>query len=170
MISKTLEVNILNAIAQCFKGGSSVTTTVNFPTDGYLALFTVAPGRNASTGELTGHTEVSGGGYARVNLKGTPLSGGHYFNTTAGWSTDNQHMVITNSVAIQFPMATASWGNVVAFGIYDDDTGGNLTMAGYLIDSNGKKATVPVAADNAVAFAAGQLQISLTDTIPADPA
>lgn len=168
MISKTYEVSILNAIAQCFNGGSSVTTTVNFPTKGYLALFTVAPGRNASTGELTTGTEVSGGGYARVNLKGDPLSGGHYFNTTAGWSTD--HMVIANSVAIQFPMATADWGNVVAFGIYDDATSGNLTMAGYLVDSNGKKATVLVEASNAVAFAPGQLQISLTDTIPADPA
>lgn len=168
MISKAFEVSILNAIAQCFNGGSSVVTTVTFPTNGYLALFTVAPGRNASTGELTTGTEVSGGGYARVNLKGTPLSGGHYFDTTAGWSTD--HMVIANSVAIQFPMATASWGNVVAFGIYDAATSGNLTMAGYLVDSNGKKATVPVAADNAVAFAAGQLQISLTDTIPADQA
>lgn len=168
MISKTFEVSILNAIAQCFNGGSSVVTTVNFPNNGYLALFTVAPGRNPSSGELTTGTEVSGGGYARVNLKGTPLSGGHYFNTIAGWSTD--HMVIANSVAIQFPMATASWGNVVAFGIYDAATSGNLTMAGYLVDSNGKKATVPVAADNAVAFAVGQLQISLTDTIPADPA
>lgn len=169
MISKTYEVSILNAIAQRFNN-DTVTTAVNFPANGHLALFTGTPVRNASTGELeiTNGTEVSGGGYARVNLKGTPLSGGHYFSNTADWSTN--HMAIANSVAIQFPMATANWGDVVAFGIYDAATSGNLTMAGYLVDSNGKKATVTVNKDNAVAFAAGQLQISLTDTIPADPA
>ena len=179
MISKTLETSILNAIAQAYNGagGSASSYTVTFPSAGYLALFTTMPTRSTTQGqegELTGAVEVSGGGYARVDLDGTPLGGGHYFASAPTWDNANKCFVIKNSTAIQFPMATAAWTgdntHIVGFGIYDAATSGNLTMAGYLVDADGYKDSVDVPANNAVAFAAGQLQISLTDTIPADPA
>lgn len=182
MISKTLEINILNAIAQAYNGsgGSAISNVVTFPSDGYLALFTTMPTRNTAQGqegELTGGQEVASQtgtnptvdtGYARVNLDGTPLGGGHYFASAPTWDNTNKCFVIKNSTAIQFPMATASWGEVVGFGIYTASTGGTLTMAGYLVDGDGYKDSVPVPANNAVAFAAGQLQINLSDSIPAD--
>lgn len=162
MISSTLEISILNAIAQAYNGagGSASSNVVTFPNAGYLALFTVMPSRNADTGVLGGGTEVSGGGYQRVDLDGNPF-GSHYFTSAPSWDNTNKCFVIQNSSAIQFPMATASWSTVVGFGIYDAATNGNLTMAGTL------DASQAVAQDNAVAFAAGALKISLADVQPA---
>jgi len=76
------------------------------PTAWYVALYTVAPG------EAGGGTEVSGGSYARTAVTFT-VSG--TAPTTA-----------SNSAAVEFPTATGSWGTIVAAGIYDADTSGNL--------------------------------------------
>jgi hypothetical protein len=76
------------------------------PTSWYVALYTVAPG------EAGGGTEVSGGSYARVSATFT-VSG--TAPTTA-----------SNSAAVEFPEASASWGTVVAAGIFDASTSGNL--------------------------------------------
>lgn len=182
MISKALEIDILNAIAQAYNGngGSAISNVVTFPSTGHLALFTTMPARSntqGQEGELTGGQEVASEtdanppvatGYARVNLDGTPLSGGHYFASAPTWDNTNKCFVIKNSTAIQFPMSTVSWGEVVGFGIYTASTGGTLTMAGYLVDGDGYKSSVTVDANNAVAFAADQLQIDLSDSIPAD--
>lgn len=71
----------------------------------YLALFTTAPS------ETGGGTEVSGGAYARQAVTfGTPANGS-----------------MTNSAAIEFPTATASWGTAKAWGLFDAATSGNLT-------------------------------------------
>jgi hypothetical protein len=83
----------------------------------YGALFTVA-----GTDSGTGFTEVSAGAYARVALA-TP------FGTAASGVAPS---TISNSAAINFPAATASWGNIIAFGIYDAATGGNLLAWDYL--------------------------------------
>lgn len=72
----------------------------------YLALFTVAP---SDTG---GGTEVTGGSYARVAITsnmGTAASG-----------------AITNTSQVSFATASASWGTVVAFGVMDASTAGNM--------------------------------------------
>ena len=76
------------------------------PTAWYVALYTVAPG------EAGGGTEVSGGSYARVSATFT-VSG--TAPTTA-----------SNSVAVEFPEATGNWGTIVAAGIFDASTSGNL--------------------------------------------
>ena len=74
----------------------------------YLALFTAAPG------ETGGGTEVTGGGYARRQVTfGTPSSGR-----------------MSNSAAIEFPTASASWGTAVAWGLFDASSGGNLVWYG----------------------------------------
>ena len=79
------------------------------PTTVYVALYTVAP---ADSG---GGTEVSGGGYARVAVA----------NNSTNWPAASGGSK-SNGVDITFPTATADWGTVVAFGIFDASTGGNL--------------------------------------------
>ena len=83
-------------------GGTAYTA----PTTLYVALYTVAP---TDTG---GGTEVSGGAYARQTAAFT-VSGTN--PTTA-----------SNSAAIEYPTATANYGTVVAVGIFDASSGGNL--------------------------------------------
>ena len=83
-------------------GGNAYTA----PTTLYVALYTVAP---TDTG---GGTEVSGGAYARQTAAFT-VSGTN--PTTA-----------SNSAAVEYPTATANYGTVVAVGVFDASSGGNL--------------------------------------------
>lgn len=82
------------------------TASATRPTSWYVGLFTVAPGEGG------GGTEVSGNAYARQSATFT-VSG--TAPTTAA-----------NSVAIEFPTATGNWGTIVAAGIFDASTSGNL--------------------------------------------
>lgn len=77
----------------------------------YVALFTVAPTADAGTGG----TEVTGGAYARVGVTNNTTN----FPAATGG-------VKSNGAVITFPTATAPWGTIVAFGIYDALTAGNL--------------------------------------------
>lgn len=79
------------------------TSSATRPTSWYLALYTSAPG------EAGGGTEVSGGGYARQSVTFT-ISGNE----------------ATNSGAIEYPTATASYGTVTHVGVFDAASGGNL--------------------------------------------
>ena len=81
----------------------------------YLGLYTAAPT------DAGGGTEVSGGSYARVAISAK-------FGAASGGSS-------ANTASIDFPTATASWGTVVAFGIFDASTAGNLLYWGAL-DTN----------------------------------
>lgn len=83
------------------------------PATVYAALFTVVPTPSTSG------TEVTGGSYARVATTfGAPALG-----------------VSTNSAPVAFPTATANWGTVVAVGIFDAVSGGNLLYFGLLTTS-----------------------------------
>lgn len=73
------------------------------PTTLYLGLYTAAP---SDTG---GGTEVTGGSYARQSVA---------FTVTGNTAS--------NTSAIEFPTATASWGTVVYVGVFDSLSGGNL--------------------------------------------
>lgn len=75
------------------------------PTAWYLALFTSNPDEDASG------TEVSTSGTAYVRQSATFTVSG---NTAS------------NSAAIEFPTATASYGTVSHVGVFDAETGGNL--------------------------------------------
>ena len=72
------------------------------PTAWYIALFTTDPG------EASGGTEVSGGGYVRQSAA---------FTVTGDTAT--------NSAAIEFPEATASYGTVTHIAVMDASTAGN---------------------------------------------
>ena len=71
----------------------------------YVGLYTAAPT------DAGGGTQVSGGSYARTSVT----------FTVSGTST-----LCTNSAAVEFTAATASWGTVVAVGVFDASTAGNL--------------------------------------------
>ena len=76
------------------------------PTTVYVGLFTAAPT------DTTSGTEVSGGSYARQVLSVSTASSG----------------VVTSDADITFPQATGSWGTIVALGIHDALSSGNLLM------------------------------------------
>jgi len=80
-------------------GGAAYTA----PSTHYLALYTATPG------ETGGGTELSGNAYARQTIAFTTTG-----NTTS------------NSSAIEFPTATASWGSITHVGVFDALTSGNL--------------------------------------------
>ena len=81
------------------------TTSVTRPTAWYIALFTSNPAEDASGTEVS----TSGTAYARQSATFT-VSGNE----------------ATNSAAIEFPTATASYGTVSHIGVFDASTGGNL--------------------------------------------
>ena len=95
--SNTFETHVLNYVF--------TTTSVTRPTAWYLALFTSNPAEDASGTEVS----TSGTAYARQSATFT-VSGNE----------------ATNSAAIEFPTATASYGTVTHIGVYDASTGGNL--------------------------------------------
>tara|TARA_R100000655_G_scaffold74485_1_gene113013 strand:+ start:6790 stop:7182 length:393 start_codon:yes stop_codon:yes gene_type:complete len=105
------------------------------PSTLYTALYSVAP---SDTG---GGTEISGGAYARQTAAFT-VSGTN--PTTA-----------TNSAAIEYPTATADYGTVVAVGIFDALSGGNL-LAYSTLDSS-----KVVSSGDVFRFNAGDLDITL---------
>lgn len=82
----------------------------------FVALFSAA---GADDG--TGFTELSGGGYARVQTAGTD------------WATPTPAApsVITNVNAIVFPNSSAIWNPINAFGIFDAAAAGNLIAWDY---------------------------------------
>jgi hypothetical protein len=105
------------------------------PTAWYVALYTVAPG------EAGGGTEVSGGSYARTAVTFT-VSG--TAPTTA-----------SNSGAVEFPTATGSWGTIVAAGIFDTSTSGNLLAYADLTTSK------TVDSGDVLRFNTGEIDITL---------
>lgn len=81
-------------------------TAFTSPTAVYLGLFTSAP---TDTG---GGTELSGNAYARQAVT-FAVSG-------------TSPTLATNSSAIEYPTATASWGTLVAVAVFDASTSGNM--------------------------------------------
>ena len=112
-------------------GGTAYTA----PTTLYVALYTVAP---TDTG---GGTEVSGGGYVRQSSAFT-VSGTN--PTTA-----------SNSAAVEYPTATADYGTVVAVGIFDASSSGNLLAYANLTTSK------VVSTGDVFRFNTGDLDVTL---------
>lgn len=75
----------------------------------YVAAYTAAPT------DAGGGTEVSGGSYARVSVTNNATN----FPAASGGAK-------ANGTAITFPTASGSWGTVVAIGLLDASSGGNL--------------------------------------------
>lgn len=117
-----------NKIAGHVFGGTAYTA----PSTIYVSLFTSAP-NDAGAG-----TEVSGGSYARQSMAFTVT------NDTA-----------SNTSNVEFPKATASWGTVSHFAVYDASTGGNMLCYGTL------SASKTVASGDTLRFNAGELDITV---------
>ena len=96
-LSNTFETNVLTWMFTA--------SAVTRPTSWYLALFTSNPDEDGSGTEVSG----TGTAYARQSVSFT-VSG----NTAS------------NSAAVEFPTATASYGTVTHVGVYDASTAGNL--------------------------------------------
>jgi len=105
------------------------------PSTLYVALYTVAP---TDTG---GGTEVSGGGYAR--------------QTGAFTVSGTNPTTASNTAAIEYPTATADYGTVVAVGILDASSSGNLLAYANLTTSK------VVSSGDVFRFNTGDLDITL---------
>ncbi len=103
----------------------------------YVGLSAADPGDDGS-----GLSEPSGGAYARVATAGTD------WNAAGGGALDN-----TN--AIEFPEATASWGTITHFALFDAASGGHLLAHGSLTISK------TVSVGDTASFAAGALDVTL---------
>jgi hypothetical protein len=133
-MSDYLEVALRNHIFR--------TTAFTKPTGLWVALFTVAPSDAAASG-----TEVTGGNYARYSA-GAPLDA----TWTAASATDG---ITTNAATFTFNVPSANWGTIVAFGIFDASTAGNMLVHGLITPNK----TVNNG-DPAPQFLAGALQIT----------
>jgi hypothetical protein len=105
------------------------------PTSWFIALYTVAPGAGG------GGTEVSGGSYARQAVT---------FTVSGTAPTE-----ASNSVAVEFPTATANWGTVVAAAIFDASTSGNMLAYANLTTSK------TIDSGDVLRFNAGSLDVTL---------
>lgn len=112
-------------------------TAFTSPTTIYLALYTVAPD------DAGGGTEVSttSTGYAR--------------QTCAFTVSGSSPTLATNTASVEWPVATASWGTVVAVGCVDASTAGNLLA---WADLTASKA---IATGDVLRIPAGDLDITL---------
>lgn len=101
------------------------------PATVYVALFTVAPT------DAGGGTEVTGGSYARVTVT----------NNATNWPAAAAGAK-SNGAIFTFATATANWGTVLAFGIFDALAAGNLLIWGDLTTpkaiNSGDTASFPI--------------------------
>lgn len=103
----------------------------------YISLFTVTPT------DAGGGTEVTGGSYARVTVT----------NNLTNWPAASGGAK-ANGTAISFPQCTVNWGTVVAFGIHDAATVGNLLYWGAI------SPTKAINVGDTASFAVGDLDIT----------
>lgn len=114
----------------------------------HFALFTATPNGAG------GGTEVSGGSYSRIAVTATTAA--NNFNVIGGGSSPaapGEHLY--NANAITWARPTSSWGTVVAYGIYDASSGGNLLMYETL------PAPITIDAFNRPFFAARALEFAI---------
>ena len=111
-------------------------TTPALPSGFYLGLSTTQPVIGG-----TGYTEpATASGYARVRISSlsTPSAG-----------------AVNNTASISFNAASASWGTIPYYCIFDAETGGHLLMWGTLATPK------TVSAGDVLLFANGDLVITL---------
>jgi len=104
------------------------------PATVYVGLYTAAPSDSG------GGTEVSGGAYARQAIT---------FSAAAAGTTNN-------SAVVTFPTATANWGTITHFALFDASTAGNMLMWSALTTSR------VVNTNDIVKFSAGSLTVTQT--------
>lgn len=109
------------------------TDSVTRPTAWYLGLFTANPDEDGS-----GATEISGNGYARKSVS---------FSVSGN--------LATNSAAVEFDVATGSWGTISHVAVFDAASGGNQIAYAALTTSKA------IDTDDVLRFPAGDVDITL---------
>lgn len=109
------------------------TDSVTRPTAWYLGLFTANPNEDGS-----GATEISGNGYARKSVS---------FSVSGN--------LATNSAAVEFDVATGSWGTISHVAVFDASSGGNQIAYAALTTSKA------IDTDDVLRFPAGDVDITL---------
>lgn len=104
-------------------------------TSAFVSLHTADP-------VLTGANELSGNGYARQSV--------------AFSNAGSEPTVASNSAIVTFPAATAAWGTITHFGIWDAVTAGNYRGSGALTTSKA------INSGDTARFAANALTITAT--------
>ena len=128
----------------------------------YLAL-----GTSAFTDDIYGSSiepSTSGTGYARVKILDANDSSVDYFSAAA---TSSGTTTLTNSVAIVFPEASASWGTVSHFAIfrgatsgsYDASTLNTSNQARYPLFRGALSSSVSISSGDRLRFGVGGLTI-----------
>lgn len=111
-------------------------TAWSAPATLYFALFTANPSDSG------GGTEVSGGSYARASVTNNTTN----FPNATGTSPTSK----TTGADITFATATADWGTITAYGIFDASSSGNLiwwtTLTANKTVSNGDTAKIATGA------------------------
>ena len=108
-------------------------TSYTSPSTVYASLYSVIPT------ETSGGTEISGSGYSRQTVTfAAPALG-----------------IAASNVSVTFSCSGSAWPTVVAFGITDDSTGGNLLYYKGI-------ASRTVNSGDSVVFASGDITITLT--------
>jgi len=131
---------IIRATRQAVLDHLLKTSTWTAPTNVYVALFTVAPT------EVGGGTECTGSAYARVK----------HNNWVA--ATAASPSVAVNDGDITFPEAGGSWGAIVAFGLFNQDSpGGTLLAVG--------KCSKTISSGDTAIFLDGTLEVTLDGTV-----
>lgn len=122
------------------------------PSIWYVGLAT-----NATTPDGTGANGDTG--WTEVSTSGTAYARKAVNNNTTEWpaASGSNNASKSNSNAITYNQATAAWGNLAWWGLWDASTAGGLCIFGAL---NG--APRAVNANDTPSFAAGALTISLT--------
>ena len=108
-------------------------TALTSPSAVYMALYTVTPS------DAGGGTEVSGAGYSRQAITFGAASGG----------------AMSNTAAVSFTASGGSFGTVVAVGIFDASSAGNL-LAWDGISS------ATVGDGDTIEFAIGDIDLTIT--------
>ena len=114
-------------------GEAAVLTPIT--TTAYVSLHTADPGN-------TGANEISGSGYARIG----PVTFGN---------TGNNPTQASNSAILTYPAATAPWGTIGFFGVWDAAAAGNFRGSGALTVPK------PVNGGDTARFAANSLTITV---------
>ncbi|MDD5272208.1 MAG: hypothetical protein PHU14_05765 [Methylovulum sp.] len=111
------------------------------PTSLYVGLFSAV-----ADGEAGSVTELSGNGYARASCA---PGDGNWNAPVSGNGT------VSNAVAITFPAATADWGTISHWGIFDASSTGNLLVYAPLSSAR------TITAGSTPSFAVGALTVQI---------
>jgi len=110
-------------------------TTYTVPTNIYIGLSIANP-----TDDGSGNNEHIGDNYSRVNH--------NVYDASSGGATENDG-------AVTFPQASASWGTVTYFAMWDNSSAGNMMFYGILDSSRA------VGTNDTPSFADGALDITM---------